>query len=99
MGKVKGQFDFCRMTWGHLSFAELMSCQCRVKGGRGAALLMRAHRPLDRVPHAAPALGLEVQGSTAQAGALDTLERVPPRGLATEEERKPMQSQHCPLFL
>lgn len=33
MGKVKGQCDFLRMTWGHLSLAELMSCQCAVKGG------------------------------------------------------------------
>lgn len=45
MGKVKGQFDFCRMTRGHLSFVQLMSCQCGVKGGRGAALLTRAPRP------------------------------------------------------
>ena len=35
MGEVDGQFHFCRATWGHLSLAELMSCQCRRGCGCG----------------------------------------------------------------
>lgn len=78
MGKVKGQFDFCRMTWGHLSFVQLMSCQCGVKGGRGAALLTRAPRPPDGtalpLPLPRPPGGVGEQGPG----------RGPPRGPASE---------------
>lgn len=94
MGKVKGQCDFRRMTRGRLSSAELMSCQCAAKGG---ASRRRAPRPRTG-PRAAPALGLEVRESRAQAGDPEGSGRHPTPGPASEEALLSLQS-HTKLAL
>lgn len=78
MGEVNGQSHFCRVTWGHLSLAELMSCQCRQGCGCSQG---RAGRGTDGSPspflppswgisQAGSRLCLEVQGARPSGGEL-----------------------------
>lgn len=101
MGKVKGQFDFCRMTRGHLSFAELMSCQCGVKGGRGGCCTDESPAPPGRGPARRSCTQPGGPGEHGLGGALDGPGRGLALGLASKEGRpfslrKPMQSGTAP---